>query len=715
MTESLYSPSWYRVSGLRPRLRSHVEIHRHTYRGELWYVLQDHASGQFLRFTSAAYLIIGMMNGDRTVEEILSIGKDRLGQNAPTQQEMIHLLSQLHAADALQMDVPPDVEELSRRHEKKVQRKWQQKLRNPLAMSFSILDPERFLVSLEPVARLIFSWPMAILWMVVVCAGIVLAGLHWADLSQNVTDQVLAPDNLIIMWCLFPILKAFHELGHALAVKKLGGEVHDVGIMLLVLTPIPYIDASSSLAFRNKWERILVGGAGLLTEIFIAALAVIVWTNIEPGALRGLLFNIIFIAGISSLLFNGNPLLRYDAYYMLADLLEIPNLGTRSLSYLGYLAQRYLFSMDNVEPPISTRGERIWFVTYGVLSFLYRIIIYIAIIQFIAGRFFVFGVILALWAIASMIVLPVFKAGRFLFLSPKLGRKRKRAIAISVSILAVVLVIITLVPFPLSTVTEGVIWLPDEAIVRAQTEGFVDEVKAVSGHRVKVGDEIIKCSDPLLSLRERVLEAQLQGFQIEFDMKERNDRIEALIKADDIKQVKKQLEDVRSRLGHLVIKSQADGVLLIPGSQDLPGRFVKRGEIVGYVLERFTPTARATVAQPDVDLVRQRTQEVQVRLPVNLLETVPAKLIREVPAATENLPAAALGSIGGGKIAIDPRDNKGMKSMQKLFLFDVELPPSVSVSNVGGRVYVRFDHGWEPLVGRWYRAVRNLLLRSFSV
>ena len=136
MTSSLYSPSWYRVAGLKPRLRSHAEIHRHHYRGDLWYVLQDHASGRFQRFTPAAYQIIGLMDGKRTVQEIWDTARLRLGDDAPTQEEVIRLLSQLHAVDALQTDVMPDTSELLKRFEKRRYGKWKQNLRSPLFMRF---------------------------------------------------------------------------------------------------------------------------------------------------------------------------------------------------------------------------------------------------------------------------------------------------------------------------------------------------------------------------------------------------------------------------------------------------------------------------------------------------------------------------------------------------------------------------------------------------
>ncbi len=715
MRESLFSPSWYRVAGLKPRLRSHVQIHRHVYHGELWYVLQDHASGQFQRFPPATYFLVGLMDGNRTVEQIWAAGKSRLGEEAPTQEEMIRLLGQLHNIDVLQTDVSPDVEEMNRRFEKNKNLKWKQKIRNPMSLSFSLYDPEKLLTRMAPFSKMVFSWPAALVWLFTVGVAFVLAGYHWPDLTENIADRVLAPQNLVIMWFLFPVIKILHELGHALAVKRLGGEVHDVGLMLLVLTPVPYVDASSSLAFRNKWERAVVGSAGLLVEIFIAAILLMVWVTLEPGVVRGVVYNAIIIAGVTSLFFNGNPLLRFDAYYVLGDLIEIPNLGTRANQYLTYLLQRHVLGIEDIEAPNASEYEKRWFVLYGALSFVYRMIIYVAIIQFIAGKFFIVGIILALWAVVSMLGMPLVKAGKFLLTSPKLGRKRKKAVAVSLGLAALVVGFITLIPLPLATVTEGVVWLPEEAIVRAQTEGFVEEVKVSPGQRVVAGTEIVRCSDPMLALKLKVLEAELHELQVEYYVKDQTDRVSAQMVDDDIKQVEGRIKDARERLEQLTARSTSQGSVFIPQSQDLVGRFVKRGDVIGYVLEKNATSARVAVDQSDADLVRQNTRAVAVRLAENFSVTAQARMIREVPAATEDLPSRVLGSSGGGTIAIDPRDEKGVKAFQKMFFFDIELPSGTTFANVGGRVYVRFDHGWEPVGGRWYRGIRNLLLRRFNV
>ena len=485
--------------------------------------------------------------------------------------------------------------------------------------------------------------------------------------------------------------------------------------MMLVLTPVPYVDASAASAFREKRERILVGAAGMAVEVFIGALALFFWTSAEPGPWRSMAYNVIFIAGVSSILFNGNPLLRYDAYYILSDFLEIPNLGPRGLRYSGYLCQRYLFGVRDAEPPESTRGERIWFVIYTVASWAYRIFIYTAIVLFIASKFFFIGVLFACWSALSMFVWPAIKGIKYLTASPRMRKKRMRAVTATALILAAIALLITLVPVPLGTRAEGVVWIPEQSFVRPGTDGFVDRLSAQPGARIKWGDALIECSDPLLPAQIRVLEAQLEQLQASYDAQIIADKVKAGITKEEMQHVIAKLEDACDRANELTVRSTANGAFVVPKAQDLPGRFVKRGELLGYVLDPATITTRVVVFQGDVDLVRQKTYGVRVRFPERIAETYSAVLRREIPAATDKLPGRALSQEGGGEIAIDPRDTLGIKSFQKIFLFDVELPYHGGLYNVGGRVYVRFDHGNEPLVWRWYREIRQVFLRRVNV
>ena len=715
MSDALFSPSWYRVAGLKPRIRAHTQIHRHEYRGRIWFVLQDHALGRSHRFSPAAHHFVGLMDGERTVQEIWEATCEKLGDDAPTQEEVIRLLGQLHSADALICDVPPDSVELFRRHQRHERLQWKRRLWTPLAIRFPLFDPDRFLQRTLPAVQPVFSWFGLLVWLIVVGSGAVLAASHWTDLTEDVIDRILAPQNLLLLWLVYPVVKAIHELGHAYATKKWGGEVHEIGIMLLVFTPVPYVDASSSWGFRDKRKRMVVGAAGIAVELFLGALALVIWLNVEPGAVRAVAYNIMLISGISTLFFNGNPLLRFDGYYVLADALEIPNLGTRSNKYLGYLFQRYLFGVKDADNPADSLGERVWMVIYGIAAFLYRMFILFVIITFIAGKFFFIGVLLAIWALATQVFTPIGKNIGFLLNSPKLRRQRGRALATSTLVVLAVGGLLFAAPAPSWTRAEGVVWLPDESQLRAGTDGFVSRVLVPADSTVTRGQPLIEAEDPFLRARVRLLEAQLKELRAQYDAAISEDRVQAAIVREEMAAVNGDLARTRERLASLIFRSPADGRFVVPNAGDLPGRFVRKGQLVAYVVAPSDLTARVVVDQDAISLVRERTRAVEVMLAEWGADPVPAEVVRRVPGASTRLPTAALGSSGGGKFAVDPRDSQGVTTLSKVFQLELALPPEVRSPYLGARVYVRFDHGYEPVGFQIYRALRQLLLRRFDV
>jgi putative peptide zinc metalloprotease protein len=716
MTRSLFSPSWYRVAGLRPRLRRHAQIHRHHYRGELWYVLQDQASGKNYRFSPTAYQIIGLMDGKLTVQELWEKANERFEDEAPTQGEMVNLLSQLHAADIMLCDVSPDTAELFRRHTKAECGWWKTNLRSPMSLRFPLFKPDKFLSRTVFLVRPLFSVYGAILWAAVLGTALVLAGLHWQDLTENVTDRVLSGNNLMLLWLVFPLIKALHELGHGYAIKVLGGQVPEMGIMLLVLMPVPYVDASASTAFREKWRRVVVGAAGMMVELFLASLALFLWVFLSPGFFRSICFNVIFVASVSTILFNGNPLIRYDGYYILSDLLGILNLAQRGTNYLGYLFKRYAFGLKKIEPPYTGPGERFWLIFYAIASFIYRIFLYFAIITFIAGKFFFIGVLLGIWSIGSMVVVPTCKKIHYVMTSPAIREERSRAMAVSWGLVLGTLVLLFLMPFPSWTRTEGVVWAPEEALVRAHTDGFVTRVRAIPDTYVKAGEVLVECRDPELYANVRGLEAQLKELEVQYhDLISQLDPVKARVIREEIDNTRGNLTRARERQEALIIHSPSDGLFILPDAEDLPDRFLKQGDLIAYVLNKKQPTVRVVAPQSEIDLVRGRNRGVKVRLASQLDRVIPATIVREVPGGVEQLPSTVLSNAGGGEIPTDPRDKEGLKTFENLFQLDLELNEPVEQLFIGGRVYVRFDHGYIPLGIQWYRSLRQLLLRRFNV
>ena len=713
----MLADSWYRVAGLKPRLRSHARLHRHRYRGEVWYLLQDPVSNRVHRFTPAARLFIAAMDGERSVEQLWEITNKHLGEQAPTQNEIVHLLGQLHAADLLQSDVTPDAAEVFDRGERQEKALRTRSYMNPMAVRFHLWDPDAFLNRIEPFIRLLWSRWGALLWLAVVVPALVLIPPHWPELSNNFSDRVLAVDNLLLLLFIFPAIKALHELGHAAATKRGGGEVHDLGIVLLVLIPVPYVEASAATVFKSKYERAMVAAAGMAVELFIAAVALYLWLLVEPGVVRAVLFNVILIAGISTLVFNGNPLLRYDAYYILADLIEIPNLANRSLRYWGYLIERYAFGVRDAEAPQASTAEKAWFLFYGLASTLYRVLVTIMIALFIAGEFFVIGVVLAIWAVVAMVVVPVVKSLKHLASSPRLRLQRRRAILVTASVVTGLMLLLFVIPMPFRTNAEGVIWLPEEAMVRTGNDGFVDRLLVAPDARVAKGDVLATSYNLALEAQLRQGEARVAELEASYAAQFVLDRAKAGMVREQLESERAGLERIRELVDGLTVRAGAAGTFIAPRASDMPGRYYRKGELLGYVIDNSRPLARVVVAQDAIDIVRLARNRVKVRYVHRPDIVAEGRIVRHVPAGDEYLPSRALAMDGGGQIATDPRDQGGVKAMERLFQIDIELTGDDADARgfFGERVYVRFDHQMEPLGLQWYRAIRLIFLSHFHV
>jgi putative peptide zinc metalloprotease protein len=712
----LQSSLWYRVETLRPQLLARARLHRHRYRGKLWYLVQDPASGRVHRFTPAARLVLAAMDGRRTVHDLWRLAQRHLGDDAPTQDDLIQLLGQLHGSDLLATNVPPDALELFDRGERTARSKHRRSWMNPMAVRIPLWDPGAFLDRFVPLWRRLWGPGGALLWLAVVLPALVLLPQAWPEFTHNLSDRALQADNLLLLAVVFPIIKALHELGHASATRAGGGEVHEMGVMLLVLIPVPYVDASSATVLRSRWGRALVGAAGMVVEVFIAALAFYVWRAAEPGLVRAVCFNVMLVAGVSTLIFNGNPLLRYDAYYILADLTELPNLAQRSARYWGYLAERYLLRGRDAVSPADTAGERAWFAFYGVASTLYRLFVTFAIAIFIGSQFFFIGVVLALWAVAMMVVVPLLRAIAQIQRRPGLRERRSRIVAAAGAVFVALVLLAMFVPLPYRTQSEGVIWLPEQATLRAGTPGFVSALLAAPGATVVAGEPLVRSVDPALHARLRLAEARVAELEATYGNEFVADRARAEIVREQLLHERDSLERVRVRVAALVVSAPTGGVFTVARPNDLPGRYVRQGEVLGHVLDGAAPIVRVVVEQPEIDAVAGAVKGVGLRLADDIGRVIPGRIVRMVPAGTDEPPSRALVASGGGRLAADPRDPQGRKTLARIFEIDVEpLEPLGRAAAYGQRVYVRFEMQPAPLALQLYRALRRLFLSHFDV
>lgn len=715
VTEALHSSNWYRVAAAKPRVRGHVRIHRHVYRGQLWYVFEDRVAGKYHRFNPATRRVIGLMDGSRDMASIWQLLTQEPAEDTPTQEEIINLLGQLYAADLIHFNVTADVAELFSRRKKFERQRFASRYLNPMSLRFPLVDPDRLLTWLASRPHLLKGGWASVIWFLIIAPALALVPMHWPDLTENFTEQLLSLDNLLLMAVMFPVLKALHELGHGLATKSRGGEVHEMGIMLLVLFPVPYVDASSASALEKKTDRMLVGAAGMLVELFIACVSLYAWLLLEPGLIRSLTYNLMVMASVSTVLFNGNPLLRFDGYYVLADLIEVPNLGARSTKYWQYLAERYLVSLPGIDPPPATPGERRWFLFYAPAAFAYRMSVLFGISILIAKQYFFVGVVLALWGLIASLGVPLYKMLRALFFSSRFQARSVRVRTLLVTFGVALYCLFFVLDFPQHSLANGVIWLPEEAIVRAQQAGFVTRMEVPAGAALKPGDLVLQSTDPELLVKLRVQNAKVAEASARYDAAWGVNAALAAQTAQTLRREQAGVDDLAERVSELMVRASVSGVLTVDRPDDLPGRYLEKGQILGYLLGQKIATVRVVVSPEDVELVRQTANGVEVMLPHDGGKVWPARVVREVPAAGHELPSPALGMRGGGDIVVNPSDESGIRTVQSWFEFELELVPEVPARFLGSRVLVRFEHYPTPLGYRVWRGARRLFLSQFHV
>lgn len=733
-----FHEAWYRVADLRPRLLSGVKIRRQYFRGQLWYILENPANSQFARMDENAYRFVGSLDGRRTVSELWQSCNEHLGDSAPTQGEVIHLLGQLYAMNLLYVDLPPDAEGLLNRYRRRVQREVLGYLSNLLFLRIPLFDPDTLLNRWVGLVGPIYSWIGLLLWLILVAAGLSFVLGNFSELAAQ-SAEVLAPDNLFLLYLSFVVVKICHEFSHAFACKRFGrlnrssGEVHGMGVMFLVLFPMPYVDASSAWSFRNKWHRAIVGMAGVLAELAVAAVAAVVWAQTSIGTVHIIAYNVIFVAGVSTLLFNGNPLLRFDAYYVLSDLIEIPNLAQRSRNYLHYLVKHRIWGVKKLQNPAYSPGERIWFLTYGPASTLYRIFISIRILLFLNNRLppalFILVPILAVTAVVGWLIVPLSRFIRYLATGPELARNRRRAILSTAGGFAATFVLLGLIRMPHRCRIEGFVEPSQFALVHAETDGFVTGFLPSQSAVLPEGRPLVQAVNPELQAQSESLQAQRKVLEVRYRLAQLEEVAAAQIIAEQIAALDEQIARVRSELDKLSLKAPFAGTWVAPEIDRAQGTYLKRGDQIGFIGSLDDLIIRATAGQEIAAMIEDAEREVEIRVKGRPDVTLRGRIEKIFPAGQDTLPSEALSYIAGGSTPTRPGPRQDTRAAERFF--EIRIRPSVARASrpwiadhgqdaratlfTGQRVIARVSMAPKPLLVQWYGLARQLFQRRFHI
>lgn len=711
MTASLYSVQWYRVAGLRPRLRAQVRVRRQQWRDQCWYLLSDAATGRQHRINQAAYQFIGRCDGRHTAHEVWSALLEAEPDAAPTQDEVLALLGQLNEQELLQSEQMANAETLFQRRDERKKRRRREML-NPFAFRLPLGDPSKLLDHLEPLGRLLFTPVAFAIWLLGMLVFVLLAAMEWPALQLQASQQVFSSTHLAIAWLVYPLLKGLHELAHAVAVRRWGGEVHEIGIGLLFLVPAPYVDASAASGFKRRTQRAMVGAAGVIVELTFAALGLWAWLLTEPGLVHDTAFTVLLIGSASTLLFNGNPLLRFDAYHVMCDLFDVPNLGSRSGAWWSHHLGRWLLG-GRPQPPAHADSERKWLWAYAPLSLAYRVVLSIALVLWLGGHWLLLGMVALFYVCLTVVLQPLLRWARHAMAAAQPGADLARLRLRLALVAGGALLALFIVPLPFSTVAPAVVWLPEQAQVRPAVDGFIAELPVADGAEVKVGDLLVRMENPELLASREQFASRLEGLRVEQFMQMLRDPNAAQNQALEIERLQAEIDRADQRIAQLQVRAAAAGRLAMARQQDLLGSYMRQGRTLGHVLSAEDMRIRAAVTGSDVHLVRHRLRDAEVRLADAPRQPLQARSNGDVPAATRQLPSAALGAAAGGPYPTDPAEKDGLLSTQPVFLVDLTLPGMPS-NRVGGRAWVRFDHGSEPLAMQAWRQASQLFLRHFA-
>ena len=695
--------AWHSIAGLKLRPSPSVSFYQHHYRGQPWLIIADEHNESYFRCSNDAGHFLGLLDGSTSIAQALDQTRQSGASNLQ-RQDIVMLLANLKSAGLLRDDAAANDDPLSAASIAKSNR-WL----SPFSIRLPLFDPDRLLQKTLPLYRPLFTMPALLLWCGMVLLALATAMLNWTALGEHAAARFADPRNLLWYWLLYPVIKGLHELGHACATRRWDGPVHDMGIMLLVFFPVPYVDSSAANRFAARERRIVVCAAGIMVEVFLAACALLVWANTDHGLLHDLAFDVVVIAGISTLLFNANPLLRFDGYYLLSELIQTPNLGTRSDQYLAYLGKHYLLRLPATANPVTAAGEVKWLIGFGICSRIYRVLLTFVIALWVAAEFLIIGVLLALWAVIGQVVYPLLRGCARLLPQVVQARKTGRLLALLALVSGLAFAGLS-IPIGHSTYAEGIVSLPQNALIRAGTDGVVTRVLAADGNPVEPGDVVIQLENRALVARRDSLLARLEETRARQQQVFLQDRSQADIYRAKVSAIAADITDVQEQLDSLAVVSSAGGVLSLPRAKDLPGRYISRGDVIGYAAGSGRTSALVVIPQQDIDLVRSNMQSIEVRMRAHPAETYHAEFLRELPQGTDRLPDRLLGS--SGQVTVDARDASGTLLLSNVFLVEIALPREISGNYLGQPIYVRFVHPAESLGNRLLRKLDQLRLQA---
>ena len=645
--------------------------------GRVFYRIEQPSRSRFFQVGWAEYVLISLFDGQTALAEAQSLAVGVLGQEAFTEAEAFAICSWLIEND-LAATEGTNRGDSHKAPAQPFSTRW-----NPFWMKIPLGRPDRWLEALSPWLGWLHSPPMLLLsvlfWMIA-AGGI---AFHWEKFAAS-SVGVLAPTNWLWLGAAWLGLKLVHEFHHALVCKRYGGQVPDMGVILVLFAPLAYVDVTSSWSFRSRWQRMHVAAAGMIAEFHVASVCALCWLRTDSPQVAHILFTVIFMASLTTVLFNANPLMRFDGYYLLSDGINIPNLSSNASQSLKGLLARWFLGTPGRQ--IGWRGGKGLFVrVYSVLAFLWRIVVCAGLIIAASVLFHGAGLVLAAFAMLHWLCRPMLRAARVW--ARHAGRRPELVFRLVFSIGAVAGLLHAawnVVPWPGARQAAGIIEYAPLSIVRADVAGFVEEVFVADGQEVEQGEVLARLRNEDVETECRALEREREQSALK-----RRGHLEkgeiALAQVEEKKgeALEKRLAELNARRAGLLVRAPIRGRVMARELPWLRETYLEEGDPILEIGQPREKELQIAISQPDIETYRSRLQQ-PVRVRLRSGETVRGMLVKLDPRATETPPHPALCAPHGGPLAVNAStpQNAGDDShrlVEPHLVGRVSLPPETAL------------------------------------
>jgi putative peptide zinc metalloprotease protein len=715
---------------VRLRVRPDLDIAPQRYEGRTYYVVKDPVSLRYYRFKEQEHFLIHLMDGRHTLDDAQKEFEKRFRPDRLTLEDLEQFGQQLLTAGLAQNESPQAGKQLFDRRKKRRRSEFMQTITNILYIKIPVFDPEWLLTRMLPWLGWIFTFTFLAVSVAVMLGAGLLVLTHFQTFQDRLPayHEFFSFKTVVYLWAALGIVKVIHEFGHGLSCKFFGGEVHEMGLLFLCFSPCMYCNVSDAWTLPSKWKRIIISAAGIYVELMIAAIATFVWWN-TPGQpfINNLSLSLMIVCSVSTVVFNGNPLMRYDGYYVLADWLEIPNLRDRSNRYLQRLVMEHCLGIEVQPEPYMELHRRILFVTYAVVSWVYRWVVTFAILKFMATflkpyKLEVISTMLALMALGSMIGWPLYRLGKNIYKRGRLpDMKTARMLATSAAVAAVILGFFFL-PLPVSRVRQaGLIQVQPDAVEKVPVTilpAVPDKVLVTEGQHVRKGAELATFGSLALAKQEISLRAQIDKeaevmakYEPELpritDPNEQ-ERLQGSLRDARIRKIEleKKLGAVLRQKSLLTLRAPRDGFVMgLPTKEELYKPW-ERGEMERPFCHIGQPSKLrilVPLSPDDYELVRtdlanktKRGEKLEVTLRVQGFgPELWSGHVSHLPKLADKTVPVQLTSKGGGPLAMKPgSDPKNPEPQGQVYLvgIDFEDPDRAIVPGSLGQVKIHCEY-----------------------